>query len=110
MTQAALTMGGSHERRSVKLANTSVTTLVAAGTSTALAEVHAANISASDTTYTLAIYDGTSRFYLANTVTVPARGIHSWAGMLPLNTADTVEVTAGNADRLDINARVVNAR
>lgn len=91
----------------VKLTGTGVVTLVAAGKGTALISLTISNITTSTTAaITVALYNGTTRWYLLYQVPVGNKGLIILDTGWPLNNNVAVEVTASVADTCDVFAVV----
>ena len=89
-----------------KLTTSAVTTVVAAGKGTALVNLHVRNLTNSTPTVTVAIYDGTNRYYLAYVVPMTAYGVYEFTMGAALNRLEAVEVSisANSADVTGIYA------
>jgi len=84
-----------------KLTTTDIATVVAAGKGTALVNLQVRNLTTNTPTVTVAIYDGTSRYYLAYQVPMASKGVYEFTMGAALNRLETVEVSI-SADSADV--------
>lgn len=98
--------GGTFGEIRAKLTTTAVTTVLAANKATALVNLQVRNLTGSTPTVTVAIYNGTDRYYLAYTVPMTAYGVYEYTMGTKLTGRETVEVSisANSADVIGIYA------
>lgn len=99
--------GGSWEPRRAKITTTDVTTIVATGEARALANLRIANLTGSTPSVTVAVFDGTSRYYLRYQEAIAANGTIEITDKA-LNKSDSVEVSI-SANSVDVYATIITA-
>ncbi len=99
--------GGVSGIRKTKITTTSITTCVAAGSCRGVAYISCCEIAGSTPNLTVAIYDGTTRYYLQKAKPMTALSTVVFKEGYPLNAIDSIEVTSSSANAVDVIIGVV---
>lgn len=103
MSASAFTFpGGVSGIRKTKITGTAITTVVAAGSCQAAVYISCCEIGGNTPNLTVAIYDGTTRYYLQFTKPMTARTTVVLKEGYPLNAGDSIEVTSSVANSVDV--------
>jgi hypothetical protein len=89
-----------------KITTTDVATIVAAGRAVALVSLTVVNITANTPALTVAIYNGTSRYYLRYAQAMTAKERVEFTLGYPLDRVSTVEVSIGS-DAVDVYGTII---
>lgn len=102
--------GGHHHLIKKKVTSADgVFTVVTADAYTGLTHITVHNITTGTEALTIAIYDGTTRYYLRNAQAMAAKDRIELDLGYPLDKQDTVEVTVAASGSVDVFAAVVSA-
>lgn len=103
-------IGGVWAPFKAKITGTDAVTVLAAGKGVALVNLTVANLTGNTPNLTVAIYDGTSRYYLAYQVAMTGKGRVEFTLGYPLDRTASVEVTI-SADSVDVyGAYITNSQ
>lgn len=97
-----MAIGGEYQSRKAKITTTDITTIVAAGEAHALVHLYVTNLTTNTPALTIAIFDGTDRYYLRYQLAMSAKERVEFEDC-ELDKKDSVEVTIGS-DSVDVVA------
>ena len=92
------------------LTSTNETTVVTSVTGTSIVSaIHVSNVDASNlSSVTIKLYKGATGYTIVNSAAVPIQSTYqALDAPIPLTTGDTIKVTAGNANRLNVIVSVL---
>lgn len=101
--------GGGILTSATKLTTTNATNVLAPTSRTIVLSIICAEIAGSTPTLTLALYDGTTTYYLRNALAMTARQTFILNEPLVLNANWKLQATAGTANQIDVVVNYLNA-